>query len=674
MTLINLINPRIQQLREEILEHNYRYYVLDAPTIPDASYDRLLRELQDLEHQYPELKTPDSPTQRVGASPLSHFNTIQHQVPLLSLANGFTQEELLAFDKRIHERLGMDKDFAYVCEPKLDGLAISLIYEQGVLISAATRGDGYTGEDVTQNVRTIGSVPLRLYGKNFPERLDVRGEIYMPLAGFNALNKRAEQLGEKTFANPRNAAAGSLRQLDSRITATRPLALYAYSIAELVGQTMPTTQLTMLEQLKAWGFKVNEEIQQAVGIENCWNFYQRLEQKRASLAYDIDGVVIKINDLNLQQELGYVSRAPRWALAQKFPAQEEMTLLKAVDFQVGRTGALTPVARLEPVFVGGATVSNATLHNMDEIARKDIRIGDIVIIRRAGDVIPEVVSSVLEKRPPNVQRIMLPTHCPVCGSEVVHPEGEAVARCIGELYCRAQRKEAIKHFASRKAMDITGLGDKIVEQFVELNIIHNPADLYHLNEASIEHVERMGEKLAHKLIAAVANSKTTTLPRFLYALGIRDVGESTALALAQHFLSLEKLQVANFDELQEVPDVGPIVATHIVAFFQEPHNQKVINALLSAGVHWPDMPKPTTAVLPLTGKTVVLTGTLPTLTRDAAKQKLQSLGAKVSGSVSAKTDFVLAGSDAGSKLAKAEELGVPIKDETWLINIVGNAD
>lgn len=670
MTVNKKIESEIQALRSAIHKHDYCYYILDAPTIPDAEYDRLMRELQQLEAQHPELKTIDSPTQRVGITPLSAFQTVQHRVPMLSLANSFSFEEIQAFEKRIQDRLGSHTQLEYVCEPKLDGLAVSVLYEDGVLVQAATRGDGYTGEDITQNIRTIKSIPLHLQGHNYPQRIEVRGEVYLPLAGFEKLNTIARKNGDKEFANPRNAAAGSLRQLDPQITATRPLAMFCYGVGEVVNGSVGESQWEMLQLFKCWGLRVNPEIAQVKGIEQCWHYYENMLKKRPSLHYDIDGVVIKVNNFSLQEELGFVSRAPRWAIAQKFPAQEALTKLLAVDFQVGRTGALTPVARLEPVFVGGATVSNATLHNMDEIARKDVRIGDTVIVRRAGDVIPEIVGSVLEQRPKNAKKIVLPSKCPVCDSDVVHPEGESVARCIGELYCSAQRKEAIKHFASRKAMDINGLGDKIVEQLVDVELIHNVADVYHLTNEQLANLERMGEKSATKLIDAIEKSKITTLPRFVYSLGIRDVGESTALNLAKHFHDLESVQKATIEQLLEVTDIGPVVAENVHAFFHEVHNTKIITTLLKAGVHWPAMPKITATNSEYAGKTFVLTGTLESLSREFAKEKLQALGAKVAGSVSAKTDYVVAGSETGSKLTKAEELGVPVKDEAWLISII----
>ncbi len=657
------------KLREQIAYHNYRYYVLDNPEIPDVEYDRLFRGLQELEEKYPELITPDSPTQRVGGEPLKGFAEVRHEIPMLSLGNVFSEEELVDFDRRVRTGLGID-EIEYSAEPKLDGLAISIRYEDGVLVRAATRGDGATGEDVTQNVRTIDAVPLRLYGKGWPVVLEVRGEVYMPKEGFNALNERQREKGEKTFANPRNAAAGSLRQLDPRITATRPLTMYCYGVGVVEGSALPDTHSEMMEKLKSWGLRVCPELRVVKGAEGCHQYYQEIEDKRDSLPYDIDGVVYKVNSLALQQELGFVSRAPRWATAHKFPAQEEMTVLENVEWQVGRTGALTPVARLQPVHVAGVVVSNATLHNPDEIERKDVHIGDTVIIRRAGDVIPEVVSVVTSRRPAQAKRIETPTHCPVCGSEVVRDEGEAVPRCSGGLYCSAQRKNAIKHFASRRAMDIDGLGDKLVEQLVDEGLIHDVADLFSLSQPQIAGLERMGVKSAANLVEALENSKETSLERFLYALGIREVGESTARTLARHFGSLEKIEQADEEELLKVTDVGPVVARHIHTFFRQEHNNDVIEKLRRAGVQWRDVEVTPAGEQPLAGQTFVLTGALDSMSRDEAKEKLQALGAKVSGSVSKKTSVVVAGAEAGSKLAKAEELGIAVWDERQLLEFL----
>ena len=670
MSVPKPVQQRAAELRTELQQHNYQYYILDAPTIPDAEYDRLFRELQDLEAQYPELITADSPTQRIGSTPLSAFQRIKHKVPMLSLGNAFGEAELLAFDKRVHDRLRSPAEIEYVCEPKLDGLAVSLTYEKGVLVQAATRGDGFTGEDITQNIRTIGSIPLKLQGKKYPDVLEVRGEVYMPLNGFLTLNKKAQANGEKVFANPRNAAAGSLRQLDSKITATRPLAMYCYSVGEIVGGTVGESQWEMLQHFKHWGLRVNDQVRKVKGIKACWQYYLAIEKKRKKLAYDIDGVVFKVDSFALQQQLGFVSRAPRWAIAQKFPAQEELSKVKDVEFQVGRTGALTPVARLEPTFVGGATVSNATLHNMDEIARKDIRIGDTVIIRRAGDVIPEVVSAVKAKRPKNARKIELPTHCPVCGSDVIHPEGEAVAHCIGELYCAAQRKGVIEHFASRKAMNIDGLGERLIDVMVDNGLLNTIADIYKLTVAEVAALERMGDKSAQNLITAIEKSKATTLAKFIYALSIREVGESTANNLANHFGKFSAIEKAKVEQLQQTPDIGPIVAANIYAFFRQGHNQEVIQALRKAGIHWQDVAIKSPQEQPLAAQTYVLTGTLTALTRDEAKAKLIALGAKVSGSVSKKTTYVVAGSEPGSKLSKAEALDIPIKDEKWLLQLL----
>ena len=670
MPVPKLAQQRAATLRTELQQHNYQYYILDEPTIPDAEYDRLFRELQDLEKQYPELIVVDSPTQRVGSMPLTAFQRIKHKVPMLSLSNAFSEKELLAFDKRIHDRLRSSKEIEYVCEPKLDGLAVSLIYEKGVLMQAATRGDGFIGEDITQNIRTIGSIPLKLQGENYPEILEVRGEVYMPLKGFLALNKKARAADDKVFANPRNAAAGSLRQLDSKITATRPLAMYCYGIGEVVGGTVGDSQWEMLQYFKHWGLRVNNQIQKVHGITACWQYYRKIEKKRKQLNYDIDGVVFKVNRFTLQQQLGFVSRAPRWSVAQKFPAQEELSKLKDVEFQVGRTGALTPVARLEPTFVGGAVVSNATLHNMDEITRKDIRIGDTVIIRRAGDVIPEVVGAVKAKRPKNARKIQLPTHCPVCDSTVIQPEGEAVAHCIGELYCAAQRKGVIEHFASRKAMNIDGLGQRLVDIMVNNGLLKNVADIYNLTVAKVAALERMGEKSAQNLIAAIEKSKATTLAKFIYALSIREVGESTANNLVNHFGEFSVIKKASIEQLQQTPDIGPVVATNIYTFFRQAHNQEVIKELLKAGIHWQESAVKLQNEQPLSKQTYVLTGTLTTLAREEAKAKLVALGAKVSGSVSKKTNYVVAGSEPGSKLIKAESLGIPVKDEKWLLKLL----
>lgn len=661
---------RVEELREQISYHNYRYYVLDAPEIPDAEYDRLLRELEELERRHPELITPDSPTQRVGAEPLKEFASVAHEVPMLSLSNAFTEEELAAFDRRARERLGVD-EVEYEAEPKLDGLAVSLLYEQGALVRAATRGDGTTGEDVTQNVRTVESVPLRLLVKRPPRLLEVRGEVFMTHEGFSRLNETQRDRGEKTFVNPRNAAAGSLRQLDPRITASRPLAFYCYGVARLDGAALPDTQYDALQMVQAWGLPVSPEAEVVRGHDGCLAFYAEMLAQRNALPYDVDGVVYKVNRLEYQQRLGSVARAPRWALAHKFPAEEEMTTLEAIDVQVGRTGALTPVARLKPVYVGGVTVTNATLHNQDEIERKDVRIGDTVVVRRAGDVIPEVVSVVGSRRRKGARRFRMPRRCPECGSEVVRAEGEAVARCTGGLFCPAQRKQAILHFASRRAMDIDGLGDKLVEQLVDLELVRNPAGLYGLTEQQLAGLERMGAKSAANLVSALEKSKETTLSRFLYALGIREVGEATAQALAAHFGSLEAIMGADEERLQTVPDVGPVVAAHIAGFFRQPHNREIIGKLQRAGVHWPTAAGRVAKERPLEGVTIVLTGTLRQMTRDEAKERLMAQGAKVTGSVSRNTTYVVAGDNPGSKLDKARALGVETLDEDGLMALIG---
>jgi DNA ligase (NAD+) len=588
---------------------------------------------------------------------------------MLSLSNAFNDEDVQAFGLRIHKKLKID-EVEYSAEPKLDGLAVSILYEDGVMTRAATRGDGTKGEDVTQNVRTIKSVPLKLIGKDHPRLLEVRGEVFMSKKGFAALNKHQAKIGEKTFVNPRNAAAGSLRQLDPKLTASRPLEIYCYGVGQVDDETLPNTHTGILEQLKEWGLRVSTEVKAVQGIEGCLSYYRAMGEKRDKLAYDIDGVVYKVNRIDLQQRLGFISRAPNWAVAHKFPAQEEMTELLKVDWNVGRTGAVTPIARLKPVFVGGATVSNATLHNMDEIERKDVREGDFVIIRRAGDVIPELVSVVTSQRPKNTRKIKLPTHCPVCGSDVERPEGEAVARCTGGLFCAAQRKTAIQHFASRRAMDIEGLGEKLVAQLVDLDMVHDVADIYALSKEQIAGLERMADKSAQNVIDALDKSKVTTLERFLYALGIPDVGETTAQTLARHYGDLEPIMQADEETLQQVPDVGPIVAEHIAHFFQEKHNRDVIAKLIKAGVRWEKVTVSKKAQT-LTGKTFVITGTLEHFSRDEAKEKLQALGGKVTGSVSKKTDYVIVGADPGSKYDKAIELGVEILDEEGFVKLLG---
>ncbi len=665
------IQQRVQALREEINAHNYAYYVLDNPEVTDSEYDRLMQELQQLEQQYPELVTADSPTQRVGAEPLSAFAEVKHEIPMLSLSNAFSEEDMQDFDHRICEALKQDA-VDYAAEPKLDGLAISLLYRDGVLVRAATRGDGHTGEDVTLNIRTIEAIPLRLRGSNVPAVLEVRGEVVMPKAGFEQLNQQQIANGEKPFVNPRNAAAGSLRQLDPKITATRPLSFYSYGTGLIEGFSLPQTHSAMMQQLKQWGLRINPESKVVKGVQGCNDYYEALAQKRNDLPDEIDGIVYKVDRYDFQQQLGFVSRAPRWAIARKFPAQEEMTTLLAIDVQVGRTGALTPVARLEPVFVGGVTVSNATLHNQDEIERLDVRIGDTVIVRRAGDVIPQIVSVVKSRRKGKPRRFHMPDRCPVCGSATARMDDEAVTYCTGGLFCEAQRKEAIKHFASRRAMNIDGLGDKLVEQLVDEGLVNTIADLYKLEVAQLIKLERMGEKSASNLVKALQASKQTTLARFLFALGIHTVGETTAQTLANHFLTLENIMQASEDALLQVPDVGPVVANNIITFFKQPHNREVIEQLLAEGICWPDIVRKQQHELPLAGKVFVVTGTLQGMSRNEAKAALQELGAKVSGSVSKKTDFVVVGENPGSKATKAEELGISIMDEAALTELLQN--
>jgi DNA ligase (NAD+) len=661
---------RALELHRQIEHHNYRYHVLDDPEISDAAYDRLMHELKALEAQHPELATPDSPTQRVGALPVGELRDVTHAMPMLSLDNAFADEDLVAFDRRVRERLEDVASVEYAAEPKLDGLAVSFRYEDGKLVQAATRGDGLHGEDVTHNVRTIKAVPLQLRGSP-PKLLEVRGEVFMTIAGFKAMNARALQEGEKVFVNPRNAAAGSLRQLDARLTATRPLDVFFYGLGETHGWKLPARHSESLEQLREWGLKISPLLRVVEGAEGCLEYYRDVATRRAKLSYEIDGVVFKVNRFAQQRELGFVSRAPRWAIAHKFPAHEENTVVRGVEFQVGRTGALTPVARLEPVFVGGVTVSNATLHNMDEVQRKDVRIGDTVVIRRAGDVIPEIVKVIVEKRPSSARIVELPAKCPVCGSDVERVEGEAVARCTGGLFCPAQRKEALRHFASRRALDVEGLGSKIIDQLVDGDLVKSPADLYSLTLEQVAGLERMAEKSAKNLLAALTHSKSTTLARFLYALGIRDVGESTAGALAAYFGTLDALLEASEATIQEVPDVGPVVAAHVYHFFQQPQNRTVIDNLRQQGIHWPAQQRRAAASEgALSGKTFVLTGTLDSMSRDQAADRIAALGGKVSGSVSKKTAYVVAGTEPGSKLAKAQELGVEVLDEAGLLKLL----
>jgi DNA ligase (NAD+) len=662
---------RAAELRAQIAQHDYRYYVLDDPSVSDAEYDRLMQELRALEAAHPELVTPDSPTQRVAGTPSGAFGEVVHQVPMLSLDNAFTEAELQAFDRRIHERLGVAGELEYVAEPKLDGLAVTVIYRDGSLARAATRGDGVRGEDVTANVRTIRAVPQRLRGEA-PPLLEARGEVFMPIARFERMNALARERGEKVFVNPRNAAAGSLRQLDARITAARPLSAFFYGLGALEGASLPARESELLGLLRTLGLPVSPEAQLVHGVTGCLAYYRRMGERRGSLPYQIDGVVYKLEARADQERMGFVSRAPRWAIAHKFPADEVLTLVRDIGFQVGRTGALTPVARLEPVFVGGVTVSNVTLHNIDEVRRKDVRVGDTVAVRRAGDVIPEVVRVVREKRPAEAREVELPAHCPVCHSRVLRVEGESVARCTGGFTCRAQRQEALRHFASRRALDIEGLGEKLIGQLVERGEVRSPADLYALTLAQLAQLERMGEKSAANLLAAIEKSKSTTLPRLLYGLGIREVGEATALALARHFGTLERLMSTDEAGIQQVPDVGPVVAAQVAAFFASEDHRNVINVLRQKGVKWPDMSATAAAHSgqPLAGRTFVLTGTLSGMTREQAQEALSARGAKVSASVSKKTSYVVAGSDAGSKLERARELGVPVLDEQQLLELL----
>ena len=737
------VAARIAQLRDRIDYHNYRYYVLDDPEIPDAEYDRLFRELEALEVAHPDLADPDSPTRRVGGAPLAAFDEVAHAMPMLSLENALDAAAMSDFDRRVRERLGRDGDVVYAAEPKLDGLAISLRYEDGRLVQAATRGDGSRGENVTANVRTIGSVPLRLRGSGWPVVLEVRGEIFMPKAGFDELNRRQREAGDKAFANPRNAAAGSLRQLDPRVTAQRPLAMFCYGLGQVDGGALAETHSAGMARLRDWGLPVSPELRVLRGLDACDAYFNAIGERRAALPYEIDGVVFKVDDIADQRRLGFVARAPRWAVARKFPAQEELTEIEAIEFQVGRTGAVTPVARLRPVFVGGATVSNATLHNMDEIERKDVRVGDTVIVRRAGDVIPEVVGVVAARRPDDSVRVSLPTACPVCGSEIVRPDGEAVARCSGGLFCAAQRKEALKHFASRRAMDIEGLGDKLVDQLVDREMVRDPSDLYLLEAGRLAGLERMGAKSAANLVDALDRSRRTTLPRFLFALGILGIGETMAANVAQAMGSLDAILALRLADLVEIrpsqaarlhaalaaledparapdtlqtldglkwftaehglllaerfgsvgdavsagPDalanaprvkidgVGNVLAGKLVTFLRQPHNREVIDRLLARGVSWPApavATSPDSGSAPLAGKTFVITGTLSE-PRDVVRERLVSLGAKVTGSVSANTDYLLAGAEAGSKLAKAEKLGVAIVDEAALQALIDAA-
>ncbi len=661
---------RAAELRAAIDEANYRYYVLDSPTLSDAEYDRLLRELQNLEAQYPELVTPTSPTQRVGAQPLAGFAPVKHALPMTSMDNAFTPEEVREWDARVRKGLGVDGEVTYTAEPKFDGVSVSLRYERGVLVQAGTRGDGYTGEDVTANVRTIRAVPLGLRGAGWPEILEVRGEVVIPLADFERLNAEQLSRGEKVFANPRNAAAGSLRQLDPRITARRPLSFFPWGLGYTSSVVAPD-YAGAVARLKQWGFRVSRLFRVVHGAGECLQYYEEILRQREQLPFEIDGVVYKVNEFAARERLGFTARAPRWAIAHKLPAHEEYTVVEDIQASVGRTGVITPVAVLRPVQVSGVTVTHATLHNEDELNRKDVRIGDTVIVRRAGDVIPEIVGVVAEKRPPDARRWHMPRKCPVCGSDVVREEEAAAHRCVGGLYCPAQRMGAILHFAARSAMDIEGLGEKLVEQLVQRKLVRDVADLYRLRQEDLVALERMGEKSAQNLLERIEQSKRTTLGRFLYALGIPQVGEATAQQLAEHFGDLDALMNADRDAIDAVPNIGPSMAADIHAFFRQKHNRDVIARLRAAGVHWPKPAAGPKADLPLAGKTFVLTGTLSSLTRDQAKEKLQALGAKVAGSVSKKTNYVVAGAEPGSKADKARELGVPILDEAAFLKLIG---
>jgi len=679
------VEDQINQIQHQLNQYNHQYYVLDQPTVPDVEYDRLMKTLIDLETANPELKTLDSPSQKVGGQALKSFTQVTHQLPMLSLDNVFSLEDFHAFVKRVKDRLNSNRLLAFCAEPKLDGLAVSLRYEHGQLVQAATRGDGSVGENITTNIRTIKSIPLKLIGTpgvDFPNILEVRGEVFMPKASFNALNVQAKKRGEKGFANPRNAAAGSLRQLDSKVTAKRNLAFYAYSLgfvgeitvengesSDLTEQFFANSHHERLCQVKRLGLPMCPDVRLLESEQACNDFYQDILEKRSRLSYEIDGTVLKVDEISLQKRLGFVARAPRWAIAYKFPAEEELTCVEDVEFQVGRTGAITPVARLKPIFVGGVTVSNATLHNQDEITRLGLKVNDTVIIRRAGDVIPQIVSVVLDKRPDNAFEITFPKRCPVCDSAVAKPEGEAVLRCTAGLFCAAQRKEAIKHFASRKAHDVDGLGDKLVEQLVDEKLINTPADLFKLTEIQVSIMDRMGKKSATNLIAGLEAAKSTTLAKFIYGLGIREVGEATAANLANHFYTLEAITTAPIEALQEVSDVGEIVAKNIINFFKEEHNLSVVSGL-SEIMNWPTIEVKSVAELPLVDKTFVLTGSLTQMGRTEAKTALQSLGAKVSGSVSKNTHFVIAGDKAGSKLTKAQDLGIPVLTENGLVNLL----
>lgn len=667
------VRKRVAELREAIEHHDRRYYVLDDPEITDAAYDRMFRELQELEREHPRLVIPDSPTQRVGGQPATAFDQVRHGIPMLSLDNAFSDDEVAAFVSRIHDRLDLAGELDFIAEPKLDGLAVTVVFEGGAFVRGATRGDGTTGEDITANLRTVNSIPLRLKGDGWPARMELRGEVFMPRAGFEALNLRQAEAGERTFANPRNAAAGSLRQLDPAVTARRPLRAFFYGWGEVDGELPWRRQAEALARIDAWGLPVCPEHELVTGLDGLVGYYHALERRREALRYDIDGVVYKVDRVDLQRELGFVARAPRWAIAHKFAAEEATTTLVAVDFQVGRTGALTPVARLEPVLVGGVTVSNATLHNMDEVERKGVRLGDTVVVRRAGDVIPEVVRVIEEKRPARAKRVKLPVHCPVCGAEVEREEDKAVARCSGGISCPAQRTAALLHFASRRAMDIDHLGERIVEQLVQGGHVHDPADLYDLSAGFLAGLERMGEKSAANLVASIDASREPELARFLFALGIREVGEATARAIAAHFGTLDRIVAATADELVEVADVGPVVARHVETFFRQPHNGEVLDRLTAVLDIRPLSVERKASSDVLAGLTFVLTGTLDSMTRDEAKDALVALGAKVSGSVSRKTSFVVVGKDAGSKADKAGSLAVRTLDEAGFRDLLERA-
>jgi len=667
---MQVAEQKIKELSTLLEEYNYQYYVQDAPSVPDAEYDRVFHELKQLETDYPSLLSVNSPTQKVGGAALSKFEQVTHELPMLSLDNVFDSDSLNDFMQRVMDKSNL-AETAFCIEPKLDGLAASIIYENGVLVQAATRGDGLTGENVTENVKTIGNLPLKLRGENIPTRLEVRGEVFMLKAGFEKLNKKLIDAGEKPFVNPRNAAAGSLRQLDSKIAAIRPLAFYCYSVGIFEGE-LPNSQYDRIQQLKRWGLPVSSEVKRVIGEQGCHEFYDNIAEKRAALAYEIDGVVYKVDDIGLQQKMGFVARAPRWATAYKFPAEEAVTVVDNVEFQVGRTGAITPVAKLKPVFVGGVTVSNATLHNKDEIERLGILIGDVVVVRRAGDVIPQVARVVMEQRDTEKTRaIVFPETCPVCDSDVERIEGEAVTRCTGGLYCEAQRKQAIKHFASRKALDIDGLGDKLVDLLVDHKMIKDPAQLFSLTVQQLASLPRMGETSAKKLVNSLQISKKTTLARFLYSLGIREVGEATAANLALHFKTLEAIKEAGIESFKSVSDVGEIVAKHLYYFLRQDHNLEVITQLVDAGIHWPAIEVKDESDLPLLDKTFVITGSFTAMSRNDIKAALQDLGAKVAGSVSKKTNTLVAGEAAGSKLTKATELGIEILDEQAVLALLG---